>query len=115
MKTIMIIASLLIWHIKSCQNELFIENSSFQVFEGVIYEDDRSSKIFLQDHQDGDFIELKFFYDDPKWIDFDEFNIVEVKGHYNQNKNAILVEELYPLPHNKINIKSKNNTLASVD
>ena len=115
MKSVFIIVSLFVCHIQTCQNNMFIENSSFQIFEGIIAEDDKTSKIYLQDHEDGDFIELKFFYDNPDWIDFNEFNVVEVKGHYNQNKRAILVEELYPLNNHIINTNSKNNTLASMD
>lgn len=113
MKSILIIVSLFIFQYRACQNEHFIKNSSYQIFEGFITEESESEKIFLQDHEAGDLVELRFFYDSPEGIDFKEFNYVEVKGYYNNSRNMLLVEELYPL-NQKGKTKPSINTLASV-
>jgi len=74
------------------------ESFSYESFEGYITQrNNKAKQFFLQEHESGSIIELKFANEDSDLLTFDEFGYVIVDGHYNNIDNYIVVNAIEEL------------------
>lgn len=83
--------------ISSCINSIQTPYfNSYSVSGFIISESSgNDTRFYVQNPEDGEIVELKFYYDNNEDLHFEEFEYVEVSGNYFVNSNVIMVESIY--------------------